>query len=1017
MRFFLYSLVFFSCCASLAQFGGIRGQVIDSDFDISLKEVRLTVVESGAESKTDDNGAFFFEGLEPGSYTLIVFKPGYERVSKPNVVVSPDTLTELRFALAGEYEDMDELVVREIQLGGSSELGLLNLRMESSALMDSIGADLISKAGAGDAASALKLVAGATVQDGKYAVVRGLPDRYVISQINGIRLPSADPNKRAVQLDQFPSSVIESVQVAKSFTPDQQSDASGGAVDIVLKGIPNESVLAFKFGLKFNKNIESKVLQSSLVYPSSYFGQQAETILPQQNNTVWDSGVGVSSQSESVELLHSWGLTLGDKRNIWNDAELGFLFDFSYGTDASANVDVQDDSYWIPLRPDLNVGKFVPEGLSTDSNGSFNSDARTSLFDLQKSSFEKRWSSLGALGLEFDDQSFNIFYLRTHVQEEKATLAEDTRGKEFVYPGYDRFNEIYLTRQISQDSIADYRRSHTTEYLERDTETIQFTGKNKIGFDNVDLGKYLEFNSLNIDWSVSKNESKLLSPDKSIFSSRWNAGFSEIFDFGGGIVLDINEPSSFTEDKADGEATLGHVQRIWKSIIEESDQRSFDFKVPYKLRDISGGFKIGIFSDAVDRTFNQDTFSNLKGSNATGASWLNHDWTEYWNEVYPVQGLESENDIPAYRMKGALVDVDYTALQEIDAWYYNLDIPIFSWLEFSGGARFESTKMEAIYIAEQDVKWTAANGQLWSFITDPPPNNPIDQDDVLPALGFQLSPLDKIKIRGSYSETIARPTFREYSPIQQFEYFGGDLFIGDSSLTLSSLKNYDLRLDWAPYPGSLLSFSWFMKEIDKPIEHTQRYGNNVGVFNTAVNYPKGEMNGVEAEIRQSLGKYYRGLEGLSIGLNYTLINSEVTYSDFDYERLKESIAAINVSKPIKNTRELLHAPEFIYNANIQYDIEQLGLEAALFYSVKGESLLTGPNTYGNFVPGIYEKERGSLNFTLKHKMGRATWSVGIKNILNEAHETFYKSDYLDEMRTKLYYESGISYSLGCNIKF
>ena len=80
---------------------------------------------------------------------------------------------------------MDELVVRDIQLGGSSEIGLLNLRMESSALMDSVGADLISRAGASDVAGALKLVAGTTVQDGKYAVVRGLPDRYVVSLLNG----------------------------------------------------------------------------------------------------------------------------------------------------------------------------------------------------------------------------------------------------------------------------------------------------------------------------------------------------------------------------------------------------------------------------------------------------------------------------------------------------------------------------------------------------------------------------------------------------------------------------------------------------------------------------------------------------------------------------------------------------------------------------------------------------------------------------------------------------------------
>ena len=119
------------------------------------------------------------------------------------------------------------------------------------ALMDSISADLMSRAGASDAASALKLVAGASVQNGKSAVIRGLPDRYVSSQMNGVRLPTADEDKRAVELDQFPSAVIESIQVSKTFTPDQQGDASGGAVNVVLKSVPEENTIKVSISTSF----------------------------------------------------------------------------------------------------------------------------------------------------------------------------------------------------------------------------------------------------------------------------------------------------------------------------------------------------------------------------------------------------------------------------------------------------------------------------------------------------------------------------------------------------------------------------------------------------------------------------------------------------------------------------------------------------------------------------------------------------------------------------------------------
>src|SRR4029077_7702001 len=102
---------------------------------------------------------------------------------------------------------------------------------------------------------ALPLVAGASIQDGKFAVIRGLAGPYVNSQMNRVRLPTADADKRAVELDQFPAAVIQSIQVSKTFTPDQQGDASGGAVDVRLRGIPEETTLQFKAQYSLNSQV------------------------------------------------------------------------------------------------------------------------------------------------------------------------------------------------------------------------------------------------------------------------------------------------------------------------------------------------------------------------------------------------------------------------------------------------------------------------------------------------------------------------------------------------------------------------------------------------------------------------------------------------------------------------------------------------------------------------------------------------------------------------------------------
>ena len=241
--------------AAAQEVGGIRGVVYDQDFDVPLPGVQVQINETGAMTTTNDEGIFVFGEVEPGTYTLVFSKEGYTRQFTPDVVVAGGRMSELNAALAGEFTEMEEFVVQDLELGGS-EIGLLNLRMESPSLLDSIGSDVMSQAGASNAADAIRLVAGATVEGGKYAVVRGLPDRYVNSQLNAVRLPTADVDKRAVQLDQFPAALVESIQVSKTFTPDQQGDASGGAVNLVLKGIPDERVLKAKVGAEYNSQLK-----------------------------------------------------------------------------------------------------------------------------------------------------------------------------------------------------------------------------------------------------------------------------------------------------------------------------------------------------------------------------------------------------------------------------------------------------------------------------------------------------------------------------------------------------------------------------------------------------------------------------------------------------------------------------------------------------------------------------------------------------------------------------------------
>ena len=150
-------LIFLTSISAAEQAGSIRGMVYDKDFDTPLPGAQVLITETGDKVTTTDQGNYVFNQVAPGVYTLVFSKDGYSQQVKANVVVSAGKMTESDAELAGEFTEMEEFVVQDVQIGTGTETALLNLRMESPALMDSVSAELMSQAGAGDAASRNRL--------------------------------------------------------------------------------------------------------------------------------------------------------------------------------------------------------------------------------------------------------------------------------------------------------------------------------------------------------------------------------------------------------------------------------------------------------------------------------------------------------------------------------------------------------------------------------------------------------------------------------------------------------------------------------------------------------------------------------------------------------------------------------------------------------------------------------------------------------------------------------------------
>ena len=134
-------------------------------------------------------------------------------------------------------------------------------------------------------------------------------------------------------------------------------------------------------------------------------------------------------------------------------------------------------------------------------------------------------------------------------------------------------------------------------------------------------------------------------------------------------------------------------------------------------------------------------------------------------------------------------------------------------------------------------------------------------------------------LRASYSQTVARQTFKELTPIMQQEFLGGPIFIGNPELQMSALDELrPARSTTRRTRAALFSASWFHKDIDDPIEYVQRRRRFTYTTPRQLSRRAGS-SGFELEVRQSLGRFWEALEGLSVGANATFIDSEVTLPD------------------------------------------------------------------------------------------------------------------------------------------
>ena len=799
------------------QVAKITGTVVDNDTEMPIAEVSIRVVDTQIRVKSDETGAFSLE-LPSGTYKIHASAPFYNTFVITDFQVSTgEAPTPLQIKLIPQVVKLDAIKL-PVRLSQSSERGLLEKRMRSSRIEDSISTEEISRLPASSAGEAIKRVTGVSIVGGRYVFVRGLGERYSNTLLNNVEIPSPEPNRRVVPMDIFPASLLASLQTVKTFSPDQPGGFAGGSVQVFTKDFPEELTMSLSMSSGFNTQA---TVEDGLTYPGGDFDflgfddgsrdlpsivQNGAADLPirergrftplgftpqeiqefgQSFSNVW------SPERRQVPINQGYKFSLGNSNKIFGDKEFGYLGVISYGN---------SHSYGTQVRNAFRIG--LNETLSPVTS-----------YNVERSGNEVDWGSVLNTSLRLSPQHLlSIKTLFTHTAEDETRTWEGFNA--------DRNTDMRSTR---------------LRYVERQLFSGQVAGTHDFNFGAPRLEST----------ELESTEAGREQPDVSM---EWRLTYSRAA---------RDEPDTrenIYEDRGDGTFTFRDVthsgSRFFFDLEDDEYNARIDWKIPIGAE---GLFKFGGLLRDRARTFDVRRFRFLPSDQVDATVNLSDP---------PEVLFQTQNIAPrVFELRESTRSTDnYFADHNIYSSYLMLDLPISAKWQVMTGVRLESSDQTVTTYDPFSASLKEIEANLETL-------------DWLPGLNVTYRLTERMNLRLAASRTITRPDFRELAPFEFTDFVGGRTILGNPDLERTQINNFDLRWETFPQIGGILALSAFYKRFQKPIEQIVQPQAEVRI--TYENAEGANNYGLELEARQNLGILTDALRKFSINTNAALISSQV----------------------------------------------------------------------------------------------------------------------------------------------
>ncbi len=629
-----------------------------------------------------------------------------------------------------------------------------NVERSASQVVTVLSSADIARTGEGNIAGALGRVTGLSVVGNGFVYVRGLGDRYSLALLNGSPLPSPEPLRRVVPLDLFPSSVIASSLVQKSYSVNFPGEFGGGVINLTTKAVPKDPYLSLSFGISGDSVTTGNVGNTYYGSGSDWTGYDDGTRKnPPALQDFLDSGVRLSSGDvDSQALAGSFVTSRNSALQRWKNLPPNF----SGAISGAKSWDIGS----------TNLGLIAAAGYSNRWTSRQPLQQRSISADL--SSLESSFLGLNTdnrlvvngllgLGLEFGDNKLRWTNLYIHDTIKQARLAIGQRNQTDV--DFMRQNTGFYERQLIQTQLVGEFK--LTPELGLDVRGSYANSKRKAPFE-----LYFEYVRTNTDPAVD--------PFGAYFVNRLNNGN------GGDASVTF---SDLNEDIWSGGADL-----TWKGVTG--------------VTFIVGGAYAWTRRTSSRRQFQFLSPSICSGANVTnclpaGVTLLRPDFLLAPNVVnaFNIDVIESDEGNPAF-----------LATLRNQAGYAKADWQITESISLDAGVRYEWARLtvDPIQVFTDPGAATAGVRQTNGYW--------------LPAATLTWEVQPQLQVRLSASKTIARPQFRELINQPYFDPDSNREYRGNPLLVDSQLYNAEARVEWYFASQQRLTVAGFYKRIDRPIE-------------------------------------------------------------------------------------------------------------------------------------------------------------------------------------------------------